>query len=329
MLVESIIKEISEDVDDVLNTSFAYNSTAVVPNSHDTGLTFERGTVKWGREIDTCVLYVDIRNSVALTAKHQSITMGKIYTAFIKAVIKVGRYHGASTRNIIGDRVMLVFPSNGCFGHALDCAISINHIASKVIAKKFPNVDFKCGIGIDYGTLKVIKVGIERNGIEKSENKGLVWTGNAANLSSRLTDLANKTIEHPYFKVKYKGHDFGLLAGLSGFPLGLQFRKERQFPSYNAFPDSREMEIKMEEAEFAAALSMKTPGVLTFSKGDLISFERVVEKRNYSPIVFTQRVMDGLIRDKSVRAQDDWKVQPGPIRDVNDKVYGGDYTWRI
>lgn len=328
MTVSAIIKEISEDVDDVIATSFDYTNTTTVPNSHDTGLTFERATVKRGRQIDTCVLYVDVRNSVGLTAKHQSITMGRVYTAFIKAVIKIGRHHGASTRNIIGDRVMLVFPSEKCFDHAVNCAISINHIANKIIAKKFTGVDFKCGIGIDYGTLKVIKVGIQRNGTEKSENKGLVWTGNAANLASRITDLANKTLEHAYFKVKYKGYNFGLLAGLSGFP-GFSSQRNKPGLGYSAFPDTYELDVKMEETEFASSLSMKTPGTINFSKGELISFERVVDKVTYSPIMFTQRVMDGLVRDGSLRAKDSWTEQPGPIRDVKDKVFGGGYTWQI
>ena len=62
---------------------------------------------------------MDIRNSVALTVKHQNQIMGRIYTAFTKAVLKIGRHHGGHTRNIIGDRVMIVFPTANCFTNVL------------------------------------------------------------------------------------------------------------------------------------------------------------------------------------------------------------------
>ena len=127
--------------------------------------------------------------------------MGRIYTAFTKAVLKVAKYHSGHIRNVIGDRVMVVFPTKDCFTNAVDCAISINHIATYIINQQFFGVDFKCGIGIDYGELRVIKVGVQRQGSEISENKRLVWVGYPANIASRLTDVANKTINKEYFEV--------------------------------------------------------------------------------------------------------------------------------
>ena len=125
---------------------------------------------KKGKLIKTCVLFVDIRNSVELTKKHQHETMGCIYTAFTKAVLSIAKEHNASVRNIIGDRVMVVFPENNCFTNAIDCAITINHAAT-IIRDVFANVNFHCGIGIDYGDMRVLKVGIERKGDENQENK--------------------------------------------------------------------------------------------------------------------------------------------------------------
>ena len=192
IMTKELYEEIQGDVEDVVKTSFIHNSTKIVPNLADEGLTYERGQEKKGKVINTCVLYVDIRNSVTLTKKHNNTTMGRVYTAFTKAVLKTARYHNGHTRNIIGDRVMIVFPNENCFTNAVDCAISINHIVKNIINKKFPDVDFKCGIGVDYGELRVIKVGIQRRGEEHGENKGLVWVGYPANHASRLTDNANK-----------------------------------------------------------------------------------------------------------------------------------------
>jgi len=327
MAIKDILQEIKEDVADVYDTKFEYTSTSLVPNSHTGGLTFERGVYKTGKMISTCVLYVDIRNSVELTKKHNSLTMAKVYTAFIKAVIKAGRYHGASTRNIIGDRVMLVFPSENCYHHAVDCAISINYIASKIIKVQFPQLDFKCGIGIDFGELKVIKVGIQRNGIEKSENKGLVWTGYPANLASRLTDVANKSIKTVSYKVNYNANRNYLAEDfmrMSNLHLLGRAMPENKTP-YNIVPT----DAVWTEAKFAESIELGANGELKFKEGKLNSLKREELNVDYPPILFTERVYDGLRRTGSARFKDNWKLQQGSIKDVSSKIYGGDYTWTV
>ena len=222
MAVTQIIEEINADIIDIKNKGFKYITTNQVPSRHDAALTFERDKDKVGKEINTCVLYVDIKNSVELNRKHHTHTMGRIYSIFSKSILKLAKYHNGSVRNIIGDRVMVVFPSDNCFSNAVDCAISINHI-SKDINNHFKDVDFKCGIGLDYGLLKVIKVGLHRKGTENIDNKNLVWVGYPANLASRLTDVANKKIDRTFIEVKYFPYDFFGLSGL-GFdhPLFVQ-----------------------------------------------------------------------------------------------------------
>ena len=123
MAIKTILDEIDADVLDVYNTTFEYANTISVPNRSDTQLTFEKGVAKKGKLLKTCVLYVDIRNSIGLTVKHQNVTMGKVYTAFTKAVLKAARHHNGHIRNIIGDRVMIVFPSVNCITNAVDCAV--------------------------------------------------------------------------------------------------------------------------------------------------------------------------------------------------------------
>ena len=181
-------------INDVRVKGFSYSTSLNVPSLSDCDLTYESGDAKKGKCIETCVLFVDIRNSVELTRKHNSETMGRIYTAFTKGVLNAAREYNGYVRNIIGDRVMVVFPVSNCFVNAVNCAITINHI-SQMINEVFTSVDFHCGIGIDYGEMRVIKVGIERRGNENAENKGLVWVGKPANLASRLTDFAGKTVE--------------------------------------------------------------------------------------------------------------------------------------
>lgn len=120
---------------------------------------------------------------------------------------------------------MVVFSPDQCFTRAVFCAVTINHIA-KLINKKFDNFEFKCGIGIDYGKLNVMKVGIKKKGAENDDNKGLVWVGYPANFASRLTDCANKEFidtiykvdgefyEHYFFKSPLLGRDSGTIGKL-------------------------------------------------------------------------------------------------------------------
>lgn len=327
MAIKTKLQEIENDVIDVINTDFVYYIATEVPQRNDAQLTFESGIQKKGKVIKTCVLYVDIRNSVGLTEKHHNITMGKIYTAFTKAVLKVARHHNGHIRNIIGDRVMIVFPVNDCFTNAVDCAISINHIAQYIINNQFKNVDFKCGIGIDYGDLRIIKVGIQRNGTENAENKGLVWAGYPANIASRLTDNANKTVKETYYEVVRNPinylYNFG---GLTFSPFSSPLPKEQ--PYYLNTIET----IEMTAIEFANSISSIKPGELYMSGGNFISFSKKERVYNYSPILMTEAVYNGFKSNNPTRndiVKNYWKEQAHQIKNYKGKLFGGDVHWAI
>ncbi|TRW27112.1 adenylate/guanylate cyclase domain-containing protein [Flavobacterium zepuense] len=333
MAEKSIIAEIETDVADVLNTQFVYTGTGDVPSFNDPGLSYERTKEKKGKILETCVLYVDIRNSVALTEKHKSITMGKIYTAFTKAVIKAGRHHGGHTRNIIGDRVMIVFPKSNCFTNAVKCAITINHITRKILNIKFANVDFKCGIGIDYGELKVIKVGIQRNGTEGPQNKGLIWAGYPANIASRLTDMGHKEIMQTYYKVVR--NPINPRAIRSIFPL-FDFPGIANMGSYDPsapFYLSTTETVEMSESEFASSFTMHSNGNGYYnSGGKMISFERLERKIIYPSILLTEKVYNGLLAENpsaAITKAHFWMEQKQKIKNVDGKVYGTDLIWKF
>jgi adenylate cyclase len=327
MAIKTKLQEIENDVIDVINTEFAYYIATEVPQRNDPGLTFESGIQKKGKVLKTCVLYVDIRNSVGLTEKHHNVTMGNIYTAFTKAVLKVARHHNGHIRNIIGDRVMVVFPVKDCFTNAVNCAISINHIAQYIINNQFKNVDFKCGIGIDYGDLRIIKVGIQRNGTENAENKGLVWAGYPANIASRLTDSANKVIKETYFEVKRNPlnylYNFG---GLSFTPFSNPIPKEQPYYSDNIET------VEMSAEQFANSISSIKPGELFMSGGKFISFSKKERVYNYSPILMTEAVYNGFKSNNPTRnsiVNKYWIEKPHQIKNYKGKLFGGDVHWAI
>ncbi len=330
MGVKTILEEIENDIADVIKTNFSYNDTRVVPNALDSELTYESGTEKIGKKIETCVLYVDIRNSVALTEKHRTQTMGRIYTGFTKAVLKVARHHYGHTCNIIGDRVMIVFPSKDCYTNAVDCAISINHIAKYIINKQFTEVDFKCGIGIDYGELRVIKVGIQRHGTEKGENKGLVWVGYPANIASRLTDNANKIIEQPYFEVvrnpiNRRAHRpmFGLSSIFGGMT-----NYDPKAPYYLSTVETVEMSIE----EFANNINSIKDGELYMMGGNFIRFSKKTRTITYPEILMTNEVYSGFKNANQQRSSIQnklWTEQQHQIKNVKSKIFGGNVIWSL
>jgi hypothetical protein len=330
MAVKNIIEEIEKDVIDVIKTNFVHNDTRVVPNAGDGELTYESGKDKKGKKIETCVLYVDIRNSVALTEKHHTQTMGRIYTAFTKAVLKVARHHNGHTRNIIGDRIMIVFPTKDCYTNAVDCAISINHIAKYIINVQFTGVEFKCGIGIDFGELRVIKVGIQRNGTENAENKGLVWVGYPANIASRLTDVANKTIEETYYQVTRNPINPRAVRPMLGFAsmFGSNSSYDPTAPFYLNTIETVEMTVE----EFADSIAQYDDGRLFTGGGKNIKFEKKKRSVVYPPILMTDAVYKGFKSENPQRTcivKNYLTEQKHEIKNVSGKVYGGAIEWAL
>lgn len=323
--MKEILSEIETDIRDIKVKNFQYTTTKEVPSRHDTSLTFERGIDKIGKEIETCVLYVDIRNSVELNRIHHTQTMGRIYTAFSKAMLKIARYHKGYVRNIIGDRVMIVFPKDNCYTNAVDCAISIYHISHYLINKVFTDVDFKCGVGIDYGTLKVIKVGLPRRGAEGFDNKNLVWVGYPANIASRLTDVANKSVDNSKVKVKYYPTNYSYF-----FPITNIFGQT--IKSEKPYSDTPREDLLTNE-EFAQKLSFYDTLGISYSGGELIRFDKIESKIDFPPILMTSRVFSGFKTANPTRnsiTKNYWKkISNHNIKNVDVDVYGGTINWII
>ena len=299
-------------INDVRVKGFSYSTSLNVPSLSDCDLTYESGDAKKGKCIETCVLFVDIRNSVELTRKHNSETMGRIYTAFTKGVLNAAREYNGYVRNIIGDRVMVVFPVSNCFVNAVNCAITINHI-SQMINEVFTSVDFHCGIGIDYGEMRVIKVGIERRGNEKAENKGLVWVGKPANLASRLTDFAGKTVEDEFYNVTGDFYHYDPLGipPLLGKPRNGWFRESK----------------KLTAEQLAHELYYSANG-LNIHIHNISSFDKNTEQYKYSPILISDKVYSEYIKQNPQEFKH-WKQETRGVKDISYKVWGANLHWRL
>lgn len=335
MSVKPLLERVEGEVKDVLNTGFEFTGTTIVPNYDDAGLTYESGDTKKGKELETCVLYVDIRDSVKFNQKHQTKTMGRVYTAFIKAVLRAAAHHNGSVRNIIGDRVMIIFPPKHCFKNAVDCAVSINHISKKIINSNF-GVNFKCGIGIDYGPIKVLKVGIERRGKENKDNKNLVWVGNPANIASRLTDVANKTFKKEYYEIQQNPWNMRRILGPlmgTGNSLSELLSGTAQSTKKEPLYLNRIETKKLSPEKFAGAISKYDHNNnLFYSGGKLIEFQKKSHQYKYQPILVTEEVYKGLKKEDSGRnsiKKNLWDEESRKIDNVESKIFGADLIWII
>jgi hypothetical protein len=219
--MKEILHQINQDVEDIFRFNIETTSAYVVPSRNDPGLTFPIGDVKKGKVIETCVLMADMRNSTKISKQlnNDKITLGKIYSAFIHAMVTVADEYGY-VRNIVGDRVMVVFDPKDCYANALTCAALMNTVVTKILAKHVALDDFKVGIGIDFGQMLVLKTGIRKKHEEQSEYKSLVWVGDAANIASKLTDAATKEITVQNYKVKFEPWNYAKKLGIGTSTLG-------------------------------------------------------------------------------------------------------------
>jgi hypothetical protein len=251
--------------------------------------------------------------------------MGKLYTAFVKGMIYAAELHEGRVRNIIGDRVMVVFQPNNCFTNAVDCAITMNTIASKVINKHFKLNEFKCGIGIDYGIMLVLKTGIKKIGKERSPYKNLVWIGKPANIASKLTDLANKTIDNTRFKIKYWKYVLnmfgllGLLPGLENLPANQKsFKDELTYGEFDSDSFISNFDWNSTSKSF------------TYSGGRIEEFQKVKSQNIFSPILMTEKVYIEFKRLNPHRKDvlnNYWKEQHNNLKQYNGKIFGGNLFW--
>ena len=319
MKKQDFMASIDKVINDWNSTSFSFSQKGYVPGLDDPNLTYGKGQEKKGVEINTCVLFVDIRNSVQLTKDKQDRTMGRLYSVFTQCMLLAAQEEGGFVRNIIGDRVMIVFPPDQCYTKAVNCAITINHIAT-LINRKIDNLDFKCGIGVDYGRMRVMKVGVVKKGAENDDNKGLVWIGYPANFASRLTDCANKEFNDVVYRIDayfYHHNYFGVSSFLDTRASGY-YRETKDFTA----------------EELAESLSVQQHGFskTLYSKEfkEIQSIERIEKNFSYPSILLSEAVFDGY-KKENPKANDIiegwWKEQTRKIRDIDFKIFGANLTW--
>jgi class 3 adenylate cyclase len=285
--------------------------TIYAPNNSYPSLTFENFDSRHKRikAIETCILFIDIRKSIEAISRHNPETLAKLYSSFIRSMIKAAENFNGKIRNIVAERIMVVFDSSNCFTQAVNTAILVNTISRKIINNRFQENAFTCGIGIDYGKMLAAKCGAIKHGIESSSYHSLVWFGRPANVASKLTDAANKpstyrTVEGANVALRKRPAD----------PWVWQFKTMQELVDNIEFSyDTPRMRYK--DKHFSAFFA---------------SFETVSNHDSTPPILISESVYTGFKKENpktpSIK-QKLWKIQSRKIPDYDGTVYGSDLTF--
>ncbi|MEY8291577.1 adenylate/guanylate cyclase domain-containing protein [Carnobacteriaceae bacterium 52-44] len=316
MSLSELKTELEDEISKIMDEDFnvLVTETSLVPTVDSENITYPNLDDKRIKSvtINTCILYIDIRNSTQLNIDYNLKTLTRLYSAFMRSMTKAAQYFGGHVRNIIGDRVMVVFEEEDCFTNAVETAILLNSVSEYLLNKYFPEEKLEFGIGIDYGEMLVSKGGIRKDGKENAPYKSLVWLGKPANIASKLTDLANKSIETNSFYIIDKrdpGNKKYHNLSFEDFFRHDKFLSKQKF-SRTKRSDDNDLDFLYSEnySAFPERSSHKTPKILMTEKVYL-------EYKNSNP------------NDLSVK-ENFWKKQPSHI--LNRKtIYGGSIIYRI
>lgn len=300
MGISDIKNEISSEISAILSSDFNIDviETINVPHSADGSITFPNLDTKRqsAKLINTCVLYIDIRRSTQLSFNHRPKTVAKLYSAFVRSMTRCARFYGGHVRGIIGDRVMVIFDKEKCFGNAIDCAIGMNSISQFLINKHFSNGDVECGIGIDAGPMLATKTGIMKRGHEQSNYKSLVWLGRPANIASKLTDIANKPEDSFDYTIVRTGHTSHILNALS-----IPYNGTNKLIWKDNYLDAFVKELKFDPYSKSISHSDKTISDIN------VTSRRYIRTPKTPPILMTAAVWNGF---KSLRPTSNVATDP-------------------
>jgi hypothetical protein len=224
---------------------------------------------------------------------------------------------------------MIVFPAKNCFTNAVDSAVSINSVVQYIIDTQFSEFSFKVGIGIDFGEVKVIKAGVQKQLKARTDYKGLVWIGDVANYASKLTDQANKTVVRDVIECSYHPSNpkaWRMLNPFGGFVAG-NIKRDSSEPEYLSTIKSMVVSPDVFVKDIYFSELYKT---MSLHSGKIISMKKTTRTYKAKNILMSKAVFEGFKKtneDRDSIKKGFWTKQtlfdPIPI-----EVYGGDVHWK-
>ncbi|MEC9408349.1 MAG: adenylate/guanylate cyclase domain-containing protein [Pseudomonadota bacterium] len=169
----------------IVDTRFEVTDVTIVPDIDDSRLTFGNTGLKF----TATVLYIDMRGSTELLNKHNRTTTAKLHMIYFHTIVSIANSLGGAVRSFNGDGMLVFFQGNTkaslstAVKAAMQMCYMLTHSDSKVrtYLEKYSAINF--GIGLDHGNILCTKAG--KSG---SNNRDLVWLGNAVNKSVKVGD---------------------------------------------------------------------------------------------------------------------------------------------
>ncbi len=151
---------------------------------------------KHGKQVDLAMLFIDLRESTKIMASVRRVTAARIYKSFLWGISKIAKDNGGEVRSFNGDGVLVAFVGPRKCNNAAKAAMQMKYFCKEILKPKadaflkdkgsLNGVLFDYGIGIDVGTILVV-----RGGISGDNNNDLVWVGNATNNAVKLSGISN------------------------------------------------------------------------------------------------------------------------------------------
>lgn len=180
--------DITTKVKSILDERFVTEDVTSVPDISNSKLTFGNK----GLQFDATVLYIDMRGSTEVLNNHNNPVVAKIHMCYFHTIVKIANSLGGEVRSFNGDSMLVFFQgtTKGSLSTAVKAAMQMKYMIAtddgginKLLTKYTP-IDF--GIGLDHGKILCTKIGVGGD----SNNKDLIWIGNAVNRSTVLSDLS-------------------------------------------------------------------------------------------------------------------------------------------
>jgi class 3 adenylate cyclase len=176
-----------ERIDEILQGADAnYTEKKSIPSRDE--LTFTNGF-----NVKCSALFVDIRGSKAINAKHTKPVLAKIYKTYISELVAIMKNHPkVSEISIEGDCVWGIFdtPYTSDIDDVFAVAYRISSLID-VLNIKFRKKNYSeltVGIGASWGSSLLIKSGYKGSGINE-----VVWLGSLVSEAQKLCSYGNQT----------------------------------------------------------------------------------------------------------------------------------------
>ena len=183
MILDDVQAEVKEQLDDQSDLGVQITRVTDVP---------AKGPVNkgvWHQILNVTAVFADLKRSTELNAEEGPLDAAHAYTYFIRAMAIILDRFDAKYVDIHGDGIFGLFSTEDSRYLAAACAITMRTELERSIAPQFKEdttVDWelKAGVGIDYGTLLVRRLGLR--GTKQNE----VWAGKPVNIAAKLSSLA-------------------------------------------------------------------------------------------------------------------------------------------